>query len=53
LKISLLPDGGTVRFVAVTVWVGALPITKKKNIYQHVLKLGSNEASAQGLQNTQ
>jgi hypothetical protein len=33
-----------------TVGVGALPIIKK-TIYQQVLKLGANEASAQGLQN--
>jgi hypothetical protein len=29
----------------------AIPIDKKKTFYQPVLKLGANEASAQGLQN--
>jgi hypothetical protein len=34
-----------------TVGVSALPIIKK-NIYQQILKLGANEASAKGYQNT-
>jgi hypothetical protein len=35
-----------------TVWDRIFPIRKeKKTIYQQVLKLGANEASAQGLQN--
>jgi hypothetical protein len=34
-----------------TVWVSTLPIIIKKTVYQQVLKLGANEACAQGLQN--
>jgi hypothetical protein len=31
--------------------IGPIPHEKKKTFYQQVLKLGANEASAQGLQN--
>ena len=37
--------------MACTVWDILFPM-RKKTIYQQVLKLGANEASAQGLQNT-
>jgi hypothetical protein len=48
-ELLYIPNCQTI-LTEIIVGVGALPIIKK-TIYQQVLKLGANEASAQGLQN--